>query len=44
MLYWLSAYYESLNNSHNDSMCEEFQMGMVSIGIVKNRQRLAALG
>jgi hypothetical protein len=44
MLYGLSAYYESLNESHTDSMCEEFQIGMVSIGLFKNRQRLASLG
>jgi hypothetical protein len=44
MLYWISVYYESLNDSHTDSMCEEFQMGTVTIGLFKKIQRLAALG
>jgi hypothetical protein len=44
MLYWISVYYESLNESHTDSMCEEFQMGTVTIGLFKSRQSYAAQG
>jgi hypothetical protein len=44
MLYGPSAYYESSNGSHTDSRFDEFQMEMVTIGLFKKRQCLAALG